>query len=88
MLSCRGGWSKEERADLVVRLSGQPAGKEENSGEHWVVDYKTGRREMDQEEAYLDQVREYMEILSDAWNVPARGFIWYVETGETVEIER
>jgi ATP-dependent helicase/nuclease subunit A len=87
MLSCRGGWSKEERADLVVRLSGQPAGKEDGGGEHWVVDYKTGRREKDQEEAYLDQVREYMEILSDAWNVPARGFIWYIETGETVEIQ-
>jgi ATP-dependent helicase/nuclease subunit A len=88
MLSCRGGRSKEERADLVVRLSGQAAGREDGGGEHWVVDYKTGRREMDQEEAYLDQVREYVEILSAAWNVPVRGFIWYVETGETVEIER
>jgi ATP-dependent exoDNAse (exonuclease V) beta subunit len=88
LISCRGGWSKEERADLIVCLSGRSAGKEENSGEHWVVDYKTGRREMDQEEAYLAQVKGYVEILSAAWNLPARGFIWYVETGETVEIER
>ncbi len=86
MLSCGGGWSKEERADLVVRFSGQPAGKEDNGGWHWVVDYKTGRREKDREEAYFEQVREYMEILAEAWNVPVRGFLWYVETGEAVEV--
>jgi ATP-dependent helicase/nuclease subunit A len=87
MLSCRGGWSKQERADLVVRFPMRSAGKDGiRSGEHWVIDYKTGRRDREQEETYADQVRGYMEILSEAWNVPARGFVWYVETGETFDV--
>jgi hypothetical protein len=28
-----------------------------------------------------------MSILAEARNVPVRGFIWYVETGEAVELE-
>jgi len=89
MFSFRGGWSGEERADLVVRFPGG-GGKQSGAmpGEHWVVDYKTGRREMDQEEAYLAQVRGYMAMLADAWSVPVRGFLWYVETGETIEVRR
>jgi ATP-dependent helicase/nuclease subunit A len=89
MLSFRGGWSGEERADLVVRFPGG-GGKEGGiaPGEHWVIDYKTGPREKEQEEPYREQVRAYVTILSGAWNVPTRGFIWYVETGEMVEIER
>ena len=43
---------------------------------------------MDQEEAYLGQVRGYMEMLADAWGVQVRGFLWYVETGETIEVGR
>jgi len=87
LFSFRGGWSGEERADLVVRFP-EGSGKEGGTapGEHWVVDYKTGRREMDQEEAYLAQVRGYMVMLADAWGVPVRGFLWYVETGETIEV--
>jgi hypothetical protein len=50
------------------------------------VDYKTGRREKESEEPYLRQVRNYMEILAEAWSVPARGFLWYVETGEALEV--
>ena len=89
LLSFRGGWSREERADLVVRFPSE-AGKEEGaaSGEHWVVDYKTGSREEEREETYREQVRSYMEILASAWSVPVRGFVWYVETGETVEVRR
>ncbi len=85
MLSCRNGWSKLERADLVVRF---PSGGAAASGEHWVIDYKTGRRDREREGAYAEQVLGYVEILSEAWNVPARGFVWYVETGETVEAGR
>jgi hypothetical protein len=85
MASFHGGWSREERADLVVRVRGKgkpgPA-----AGEHWVVDYKTGIREKATEAAYADQVLGYMEILAAAWTVPVRGFLWYVETGESVEI--
>ncbi len=89
MLSCRGGWSKQERADLVVRFPMRAAGKDGiASGEHWVIDYKTGKRDREQEETYAEQVRGYMEILSEAWNVPARGFVWYVETGETFDVGR
>jgi ATP-dependent helicase/nuclease subunit A len=88
LLSCRGGWSKQERADLVVRFP-TGAGKDGiASGEHWVIDYKTGKRDREQEEVYAEQVRGYREILSEAWNVPVRGFVWYVETGETVEAGR
>ena len=43
---------------------------------------------MDQEEAYLAQVRGYMAMLADAWSIPVRGFLWYVETGETIEVRR
>lgn len=89
MLSCGGGWSRQERADLVVRFPTGAKGKDRPpSGEHWVIDYKTGKRDREQEKIYTEQVRGYVEILSSAWNVPARGFIWYVEHGETVEVER
>ncbi len=87
LLSCRGGRAEEERADLVVRAprSGG-AGGDENGEEYWVVDYKTGRRGGGEEEKYARQVRGYLEILSAAWGAPARGFLWYVETGEAVEV--
>jgi hypothetical protein len=51
-----------------------------------VVDYKTGDREPGLEESHFAQVREYMGILSEAWGVPVRGFVWYVETGEAPEV--
>ena len=87
MLSFRGGWSREERADLVVRFRGDPAeGSGIAHGEHWVVDFKTGAREEGQEETDREQVRGYLEILSGAWGIPVRGFLWYVETGEAVEV--
>jgi len=89
MFSFRGGWSGEERADLVVRFPGRGGkGSGTAPGEHWIIDYKTGPREKEREEPYREQVRGYMEILSAAWNVPARGFIWYVETGETIEVTK
>ena len=77
MLECGEGLSREERADLIVRGP---------RGEHWVVDYKTGRREKESEETYARQVRTYMVILGESLRVPVRGFIWYVETGEAVEV--
>ena len=79
LLRFRSGASVEERADLIVRASG-PA------GEYWVVDYKTGEREPGLEESHFEQVREYMGILSEAWGVPVRGFVWYLETGEALEV--
>jgi ATP-dependent helicase/nuclease subunit A len=79
LLRVRGFTAGEERADLVVRLPG-PA------GELRVVDYKTGERDRTLEEAYFRQLREYREILTEAWSVPVRGILWYVETGEGVEV--
>lgn len=76
----RGGWSREERADLVVRAPGEPPA-------YWVIDYKTGRRIAEEEKRYREQVRRYAQVLSDAWNVPVRGFLWYIETGEAVEVD-
>src|SRR3989304_367308 len=80
--SSGGGGAGEERADLVVRFRGDSVGGSGIAhGEHWVVDFKTGAREEGQEETYREQVRGYMEILSGAWNIPVRGYLWYVETG-------
>ena len=85
MLVCRDGLSEEDRADLVVRIPRRSGDASLSDGEHWIVDYKTGRREKEEEEKHLSQVRNYMSILGEAWSVPVRGFIWYVETGEAVE---
>ena len=82
LLRFRGGDSTEERADLVVRAEEVPGG----ASAYWVVDYKTGERDRELEGQYLDQVRGYRQILSEAWGTPVRGFIWYVETGEAMEV--
>ncbi|MCL1926494.1 MAG: UvrD-helicase domain-containing protein [Syntrophorhabdaceae bacterium] len=82
MLGFRDGCVKEDRADLVVRVPGDAGGMDE----YWVIDYKTGSKEPDLEERYLTQVREYRSVLAEAWDVPVRGFIWYVESGEAVEV--
>jgi len=82
MLSFSSGRVTEDRADLVVRMPDDAVGRDE----YWVVDYKTGSREPGLEERYLLQVREYCSILAGAWGVPVRGFIWYVESGEAVEV--
>jgi len=82
LLGFHDGHVAEDRADLVVRGPGGPPRVEE----HWVVDYKTGPREPELEGLYLVKVREYCSILAEAWDVPVRGFIWYVETGESVTV--
>ena len=63
LLRVRGFTAGEGRADLVVRPPG-PA------GELRVIDYKTGERDRALEEAYFLQLREYCDILSEAWRVP------------------
>jgi hypothetical protein len=82
LLRFRGGDSVEERADLVVLAGGAPG----TAAAYWVVDYKTGERERELEGRHLAQVREYLEILAEAWGASVRGFVWYVETGESVEV--
>jgi len=79
LLRVRGFTADEERADLVVRLPG-PA------GELRVIDYKTGERDRALEETYFLQLREYRGILSEAWRVPVRAFLWYVESGASLEV--
>ncbi|MGB7631461.1 MAG: 3'-5' exonuclease, partial [Candidatus Deferrimicrobium sp.] len=79
LLRVRGFTAGEARADLVVRLPG-PA------GELRVIDYKTGERDRALEEAYFLQLREYRDILSEAWRVPVRGILWYVESGASFEV--
>ncbi|GAB4238757.1 MAG: hypothetical protein OHK0028_16430 [Deltaproteobacteria bacterium] len=79
LLRFRGGAVVEARADLVVRFPG-PA------GEMWVVDYKTGEREPALEEKYSLHLGEYRDILREAWRVPVCAFLWYVETGESIEV--
>ena len=79
LLRIRGFTADEARADLVVRAPG-PA------GELRVIDYKTGERDRSLEEAYFRQLREYRDILSEAWRVPVRGILWYVESGASFEV--
>ncbi|MGE5247560.1 MAG: UvrD-helicase domain-containing protein [Verrucomicrobiota bacterium] len=78
LLAFRAGRVTEDRADLVVRPEGEAA--------LLVVDYKTGPREAEMEAEYRRKLREYCGIVSEAWGVPARGVLWYVETGEEVEV--
>jgi len=79
LLRVHGFTADEERADLVVRLPG-------TAGELWVIDYKTGERDRELEEAYFLQLREYRGILSEAWRVPVRGILWYVESGASIDL--
>jgi hypothetical protein len=79
LLRVRGLTAGEGRADLVVLPPG-PA------GELRVIDYKTGERDRALEEAYFLQLREYRDILSEAWRVPVRGILWYVESGASFEV--
>ena len=79
LLRVRGGTADEERADLVARLPGP-------TGELRVIDYKTGERDRALEEGYFLQLREYRGILSEAWRVPVRAFLWYVESGASFEV--
>ena len=79
LLRVRGGMADEARADLVVRPPG-PA------GELRVIDFKTGERDRSLEGAYFLQLREYRDILSEAWRAPVRGFLWYVESGASFEV--
>lgn len=80
LLRVRGFTADEARADLVVRAPG-------SSGELRVIDYKTGERDRSLEEAYFLQLREYRDILSEAWRVPVRAFLWYVESGASFEVK-
>jgi hypothetical protein len=79
LLRVRGGSVDEARADLVVRPPGPAGGMR-------VIDYKTGERDRSLEEAYFLQLREYRDILSEAWRVPVRGTLWYVESGASLEV--
>jgi ATP-dependent helicase/nuclease subunit A len=79
LLRVRGFTAGEARADLVVRVPG-------TAGELRVIDYKTGERDRALEEAYFLQLREYRDILSEAWRVPVRGILWYVESGASFEV--
>jgi ATP-dependent exoDNAse (exonuclease V) beta subunit len=79
LLRVRGGTAVEARADLVVRAPGP-------GGELRVIDYKTGERDRTLEEAYFLQLREYRDILSEAWRIPVRGILWYVESGASFEV--
>ncbi|MBP2679943.1 MAG: UvrD/REP helicase, partial [Deltaproteobacteria bacterium] len=79
LLRVRGFTAGEARADLVVRLHGP-------GGELRVIDYKTGERDPALEEAYFVQLREYRDILSEAWRVSVRGILWYVESGASFEV--
>ncbi|MBQ9076988.1 MAG: UvrD-helicase domain-containing protein [Muribaculaceae bacterium] len=49
-----------------------------------VIDYKFGE---EHPEKYACQVRRYMRLIEEAGYSPARGFIWYVDSGKIVHVE-
>jgi hypothetical protein len=79
LLRVRGFSADEARADLVVLPPGPAEGLR-------VIDYKTGERDRSLEGGYFLQLREYRDILSEAWRVPVRAFLWYVESGASFEV--
>lgn len=54
-------------------------------GEIHVIDYKTGRQDP---KKYKRQLREYMEFFRKIENLPVRGFLYYLDSGEIVEIDK
>lgn len=54
-----------------------------NDGEIHVIDYKTGRQDP---KKYKRQLREYMELFREIENLPVRGFLYYLDSGEIIEI--
>lgn len=64
------------RPDRVVWTSG---------GTVDVIDYKSGE---ERPKEYARQVLRYMSLLSDAGYANVRGFIWYLDTGKIVQVNR
>ena len=54
-------------------------------GEIHVIDYKTGWQDP---KKYKRQLREYMEFFRKIENLPVRGFLYYLDSGEIVEIDK
>ena len=64
----RNGEVVERRPDRVM-----------TDGREWVVvDFKFGKPRTE----YKEQVRQYMQLLTDMGHTPVTGYIWYVYTGE------
>ena len=48
-----------------------------------IVDYKFGLRES---RRYVRQIRDYMALMRAMGYTDVRGYLWYVELGETEEV--
>lgn len=64
------GETQERRPDRVMR----------NGNKVIVVDFKFGKPQ----NSYAEQVREYMQLLKNMWNIDVKGYIWYV-TRKTIK---
>jgi ATP-dependent helicase/nuclease subunit A len=82
----RVGWAEHDRADLIVRMPRREGAAGGGDAAYWIVDYKSGERGLEEEKDDVRKVRDYMHIVAGAWRAPVRGFIWYVELDETIEV--
>ncbi|MDE6582097.1 MAG: PD-(D/E)XK nuclease family protein, partial [Duncaniella sp.] len=65
---------EEHRPDLVVWTA---------DGNIEIIDYKTGQENPSR---YRRQVRRYMDRFAEMGYKNVRGFLWYLDSGEIVEI--
>ena len=63
---------KQKRPDRIIL----------NEGEAMIVDFKTGEAQS----RYVNQVREYMELVSKLSQKPTKGYLCYLETGVIEEV--
>ena len=72
ILSVENGEVIERRPDRVM-----------TDGKEWVVvDFKFGS----QKNEYLDQVREYMQLLADMGHTDIKGYLWFVYSNKIQEV--
>jgi len=53
-------------------------------GEVYVIDFKFGKRK---ENSHINQVRRYTNLLKSMGKVFVKGFVWYPEEGEIIEVD-
>ncbi len=83
----RGWFSKKwevinESAILTRQQEFRPDRVIMDENEVLVIDYKTGLRN----DHDMMQVRNYVKILGEMENKPARGYLWYIDLNEIVEV--
>jgi ATP-dependent exoDNAse (exonuclease V) beta subunit len=47
-----------------------------------VIDFKTGK----EDDKYFDQVKNYMNAISEIYSIPVLGFLLYTESGKIINV--